>query len=458
MTGMRLVWLLLMMVGGVSGPVRVDRPDVVLLLTDQQRFDAMGLAGSPGFETPAIDALAREGVWFSHAFVATPQCSPTRASLLTGRYPHRTGVMGNVAEGQLVPKGMSAPLEASIPSLGTIFRSAGYQTAYFGKWHLGGDPNRHGFEVRETRPQHEDLTQRVLEFLTQRKDQRERRPLLLVVSWINPHEIYGIEDRHDFGDLTRVVLPESRADDLTGKPRPQRVYRDEDQGRPFRRANDETWRQYARLYQRLTRQVDAEIGNVIARLRSENPATLIIFSSDHGDLGGAHGLPFKGPAMYEELVRVPLIVSWPPRIKPNVVDALVSSIDVLPTLCDLSGIAIPNGMDGCSLRPLLEATDPAKVAWRDAIFVEYFGKQAWRVPIRMIRTRTWKYVRYLHDGEELYDLERDPHEVVNLADSAEHMDIRRALSECLDRWMKQTDDPFPRLGVTDRQGRSLEND
>jgi choline-sulfatase len=175
-----------------------------------------------------------------------------------------------------------------------------------------------------------------------------------------------------------------------------------------------------------------------------------VFSTDHGDLGGAHGLPYKGPAMYEELVRVPLVIAWPGRIRAARTDALVSLIDLLPTLCDLAEVAPPPGdLDGLSLRPIL---DQRAARVRDIVFAEYYGKQSWRVPIRMARTDRWKYVRYRNDGEELYDLERDPGELRNLAAEPNAAGERMRLSRELDDWMRRTADPFPSLTTTDRSG------
>src|SRR5687767_12652549 len=130
------------------------RPDVIILLTDQQRSDAFGAAGAEDVRTPAMERLARDGVMFTRAFVATPQCSPSRAALLTGRYPHRTAVMGNsggegleggAAATDRPPAGMSGALDRSLSTLGSVFGAAGYETAYFGKWHLGRTPADYGF-------------------------------------------------------------------------------------------------------------------------------------------------------------------------------------------------------------------------------------------------------------------------------------------------------------------------
>ena len=169
-------------------------------------------------------------------------------------------------------------------------------------------------------------------------------------------------------------------------------------------------------------------------------------------------MPFKGPAMYEELIRIPLIVSAPGRVEPAVCDALVNQIDLLPTLCDLAGVPSPAGVDGRSLRPLLERKRGPAAGERDHVVIEYFGKQRWRVPIRAIRTRSFKYVRYRRYGEELYDLRHDPHERVNLAGHPDHAAQREALADKLDRWLSRTRDPFATLSVTDRKGEIIADD
>ncbi|MEK7676662.1 MAG: sulfatase-like hydrolase/transferase [Verrucomicrobiota bacterium] len=432
------------------------QPDIVILLTDQQRAKAMGVVDPAGFHTPAMDQLAREGTRFTHAFCATPQCSPARAAFWTGRFPHRTGVMGNIG-GEPVPAGMSSPLNPKIPSLGQVFSAAGYETAYFGKWHLGKTPGQYGFQTHAAERADAEATRQAVAFLKKRSaPPGNQRPLLMVVSWVNPHDIYAINRGRDFDAtaLKSARLPENLHDDLRQKPFPQRLFLEADQGKAVRGYRQEDWQRYVAFYRRLTEEVDAAIGQVVQEVRRTLPEAVLVFSSDHGDLGGAHGLPFKGPAMYDELVRVPFIISQPGKFKPSVCDALVSQIDLLPTLCDLAHLSHPPGIDGRSLVPLLTG---ATESWtgRNAIFAEYYGKQDWRVPIRMVRTRDWKYVRYLGYGEELYHLESDPRELKNLAGVAERKQKQQDLAGRLDTWLAQTQDPFAQLTVTDRQGRPL---
>jgi arylsulfatase A-like enzyme len=274
------------------------------------------------------------------------------------------------------------------------------------------------------------------------------------VSWLNPHDIYGVLSAPPPPPqaLAAARLPGNVTDDLRLKPFPQRHYLDADQGKPFVGAGSDVWRRYRAFYNGLVETVDGEIGIVLDAMKDTTPIT--VFTTDHGDLGGAHGLPYKGPAMYEELVKVPLVISWPGRVRPFRSDALVSLIDVLPTLCDLAGIDGARAADGVSLRRVLDGSEVIPRG-REMIFAEYYGKQSWRVPIRMARTIRWKYVRYLGYGEELYDLNNDPGELSNLANDRRYASQRVDLSRKLDDWMQRTNDPFPKLTATDRSGNTV---
>ena len=444
---------------GAGAQTRTPHPDIIIVLTDQQRADAFGAAGASDIRTPAMDRIAREGVLFTHAFAATPQCSPSRAALLTGRYPHRTGVMGNTgSEGGgdnaariSPPAGMSTALDRTLPTLGRIFAAAGYDTAYFGKWHLGGTSGEYGFESHDSTIRDATLARRVVAYLQKRGANAPRRPLFLIVSWLNPHDIYGaLTAAPEPRAVSAARLPSNLIDDLRQKPFPQQHYLQEDQGKPFVGADRDVWRRYRAFYNSLVETVDREIGTVLDAFAGSSVSPITVFSSDHGDLGGAHGLPYKGPAMYDELVRVPLVISWPNRIRPARSEALVSLIDVLPTLCDLVGVQFPRDVDGLSLRPILErrARDV-----RQTVFAEYYGKQSWRVPIWMVRTVRSKYVRYVGYGEEFYDLAADPGELRNLAGDPSRLSERTRLARELDDWIRRTSDPFPELTATDRSGK-----
>jgi arylsulfatase A-like enzyme len=221
---------------------------------------------------------------------------------------------------------MSGGLDRALPTMGQVFAAAGYDTAYFGKWHLGATPGHYGFQVHDATIGDGTLASEVVAFLRTRAAGGAVRPLLLIVSWLNPHDIYGVlgAPPPDARALAAARLPGNLVDDLRGKPFPQRHYLEADQGQPFVGAGRDVWRRYRAFYNGLVETVDREMGVVLdAVVRREVPP-ITIFTTDHGDLSGAHGLPYKGPAMYEELVRVPLVVSWPGRVRAARADALVS--------------------------------------------------------------------------------------------------------------------------------------
>jgi len=206
---------------------------------------------------------------------------------------------------------------------------------------------------------------------------------------------------------------------------------------------------------------DAEVGRVLDGLERWGviDSTIVIVTSDHGDMDTHHRLIFKGPFMYEQMVRVPLLIRVPASVggsSPRRVDDVdVVNTDLAPTLIDFAG-GSPDGMlsDGFSLRPLLTASGLGPC--RDYVIGQYHGKQRWVNPIRMIRTAEFKYNRYLVHGEELYHLSEDPHELVNLAADPGYRHVKAELSAELDRWIATHDDPFYDLTVTDRAGLPLE--
>ncbi len=419
-------------------------------MTDQQRFPYVGAYGQVSVKTPAMDSIPPEGVLFTHVFCSTPQCSASRSSIMTGLYPHATGVMGNIGAAG------GNPLKPETASLGELFLKAGYRTGYFGKWHLGGDPVSHGWQTYDAcgGGDGEAVAQESVRFLREASE-----PFLLFASFLNPHDIYGFQKirKTITRSKERMWLPANFRDDLSKKPRPQLQYLQEDQGKAATGLTEEDWIDYLNVYAYLVEKVDADIGKVLDELRKRGLAerTTIVLTSDHGDHGGGHGLLFKGPAMYEELVRIPLAISFPGRVgMGRRVNELVVNVDLLPTLCELAGLAGLQGVHGRSLVPLLEGK---KAAWRDYVIGEYYSKQRWVNPIRMVRTRDWKYTRYQKWGEELYDLRTDPGEVNNLAASQPHAEMKRNLSDILNAWIQATNDPFESLSPTDRAGRKIED-
>jgi arylsulfatase A-like enzyme len=432
------------------------RTNVLYIFADQlsalalQRNDASGLK-----HTPNIDALAKRGVRFERGYCVTPQCSPSRASILTGLYPHRTGVIGN--EG--TPG--TNDLDPNLPNLGSLLQQQGYHTAYFGKWHLGHSPiNEYGFHETGTFSGDDGETSLLaLDFLNRQAGSAENRPWLCVVSFNNPHDIYHIDQdirEEKEPDTAEIVLPESFFfDDLSEKPEAQRIFRDEDQGRPLTAYGEKQWRSYLSYYYRLIKKVDHLLGKVVECLKTNGQYenTLIVFTSDHGDLMASHRSPFKGPMMYEELVRIPLLLSWPGVIPEGEIrEQLNINVDHLPTILDLLELPVPGGLDGISMREIL-FDDSA--AGRDSMVLQYYSKQTWVNPIRTLLDGTYKYNLYRSGEEELYDLRADSGEIVNLADRKDFLEIKQRYKDALNCWIEEQKDPFFTYSRTDRQGNAL---
>jgi arylsulfatase A-like enzyme len=386
------------------------RPNVLVFMSDQES------ALLPGpVELPNRRRLERDAIRFTHAFCNTPQCSAARSSLLTGLEPHQTKVLTNVDEGSL-----GKPLSPAIPNIGSVFAGAGYSTGYFGKWHLGGERARFGFVKVGAEGPDAEVAREAAEWIG-----RQRGPWLAWVSVLNPHDIYRIP-----GMLKRieprpaVTAPASDLGNLAGKPAEQQAYVDRDQGRQARGFSREDWLRYRTYYLQLVEKVDAHLGTVLAAVR-EMDSTVVVYTSDHGDALGERGLPYKGPFMYEEEIRIPLVVRAP-GLAAGERDELVTQADVAPTLAGLCGVAWPKPVAG---RNLAGSARP-----RDAVFLEYYAKQKWVNPIRTIRGRRWKLNWYDSGHQELYDLEADPHELRNLAGERGAAAVKAGLETRLNAW------------------------
>ena len=477
-------------------PPAPSRPNILLILTDQQRADTLAAAGSVfGAATPGMDRLCRRGVTFNQAFCTSPICGPARATLMTGRYPTAAGVHGNLGN-------PCSPLSQRLDTVAHRLQAAGYQTAYHGKWHLGGDPSAYGFEVACENSHDPSTTTEAARFYRNRDWIANKRPFFHVVSYLNPHDIYFLDP-----DAPPEISPEAsregaagppagcgpwpnQDDPLTGKPWPQRARQDRGYW------TDDRLDHYRAHYAGLVEKVDRQIDELLDELRCGGFAnnTWVIFTSDHGDMAGEHGLAFKGPYMYDGVMRVPLVVAPPDRhalgqapadaehapAEAVVSPRLTSHVDLVPTVLDLAELAPDPALPGRSLLPTVRGVpNPPDDDDEAAVFGEWHQVGPMVTPIRMIRTARWKYTLYLGIGEELYDLENDPHEQHNLippapgtapapapgrapaedasgglADpehEAAHQHLRRRLLD----WIASQDDPFFMHKVTDAQGRRL---
>jgi arylsulfatase len=421
------------------------RPNILFVFSDQQHWQAIGFEDT-FFATPNIDRLAAEGVIFESSFCTTPQCSPSRSSLLTGFYPSKTGVLGNV--------GSAGGDPLTQETVAAALHRAGYRTGYFGKWHLGNDPrSRSGWTEFAVGDESDgERTLKAVAFL--KSAANNPQPFACFVSYDNPHHIYDFspEIRPSLKD---IPLPESwHQEDLSRKPRPQLDFMRIDQGKTIWGKEQPSWEAYRELYRKKVAEYDGCVGELLDTVSGcgRHDDTIVFATSDHGDMDTNHKLIFKGPFMYEHLMRVPLIVRVPGRFGARIRNRcgdLVVNTDLVPTKLDFAGADVPE-CDGRSLKPLLTGEG----LWSPRAFVigQYYSKQRWCNPIRMLRTDALKYNRYIRFGEELYDLANDPHELINRADDPAYASRKRELVAMLEGWLRSNGDAFAAQRVTDREG------
>ncbi len=445
--------------GGLGLTVGRLRPSATLdgrkhtllyILTDQQFAEELSCAGYPWVKKPAMDSLAASGVRFNLAYASHPLCGPARSSMLTGLMPHLTGVTAN---------GMSIHPELQQQEMGWWFQKGGYECAYAGRAHL---PDvkllgpEHGFEVL-CGVGDSNVSRKCVEFLSTKRD----KPFLLIASYLNPHNINPLTSRDEPTQSQNYLgRGTGTLDELTKQCPPLPANFEPPSPVPGAAGREHTvnwgpdqWRRYLNCYYRMIEEVDAEIGKVLQTLRDagleEN--TLVIFTSDHGDGMATHHTSGKN-CLYEEMARIPFIVSFKGRTQTGKVDKenlICNSIDLMPTLCDYAGIASPPGITGRSVRPLAEGKTPS--SWRDHLVVQCGGQGVPGLKFetgRMVLTKQYKYTVYHshHDRdivEELFDRQKDPGETNNLAGTAGFEGILGDHKKLLTAWCKETGDPFP---------------
>lgn len=439
-------------------------PNVLLVMVDQMRLPRWFPIGE---RLSAYDRLRAEGLSFENAFACANPCSPSRASIVTGLHYSQHGICANVA-GTGTPG--IASLDPCLPTYGHAFRRAGYRTPYVGKWHLSTPDDyasvgleRYGFEGwhgpdREGHPlqglrEDADVSREAIAWLGA---YAADGPWFLTCSFVNPHDIMFFRRTEPPEDCPRygAPLPTSFRDDLSTKPRIQARYQafwGQVMGMSPDQPEDE-WRRYGDFYLYLTQQVDAEVARVLAALEALGVAdrTITVFVSDHGEMAGAHMLQGKGPFVYHENVQVPLVFRWPGRIAAGrSTAALAQSVDLFPTLLELTGAAAtPGYLPGRSLSPLLLGSDT--VGPNDHVLLSW-GMTArrmqseppradgsgGRIPdeVRGLFDGRYKIARYFADGAEeeveLYDLLDDPYELRNLAGDVGHSPLRREMMDRL---------------------------
>lgn len=453
----------------------MTKRQAILFLIDTQGANCVGCYRPDlALGTPNIDRLAAGGVRFNAAYTCSPVCGPARSALMTGLYPHSNGVLAN----DMAP-------HRDVPTLGQRLQAAGFATGYTGKWHLDGSDYfgdgrcpagwdaKYWFDGRnylDSLPNDaaRALSRRVLgpaeiaahaitsEFTHAHRTadraidfirEHRERDFFLVVSIDEPHHPWICPEPFASA-FEKFEFPVPNADDpLHDKPRSQREWAEHTAslGSALRHDGGKSWLRHPRHFG-CNSYSDFQVGRVLAALESETPDALTIYTSDHGDMFGSHRLHGKGPCMYEEVARVPLIVRWPGHVPTGAVsNGPVSHIDLAPALLEYFGVPVPDLLQG---RSLLEQSCRPEFRTNEQVFLEFnrfevdhdgFGAFA---PIRAVFDGRYKLAVNLLDTDELYDLRADPLELRNRIDDVTLTAERDRLHSALVAWMNRTRDPL----------------
>ncbi|MFO7947120.1 MAG: sulfatase-like hydrolase/transferase [Armatimonadota bacterium] len=491
----------------------MSRPNLLFIFTDQHRADCLGITGHPQVQTPHLDSIGDEGIVFENAYCTQPVCTPSRSTIMTGLYPHNTRCMCN-----------QAPLRRDIQTIAELLPQGEWESGYFGKWHLGNEViGQHGFEKNWVATEdhyrnaplnytEEDWRQRhssyhyflkekgleedaeaddgyrwfsrglacdlpkelgkpaflageVSDFIRRNQDQ----PFVAYVNFLEPHSPF-------WGPFDYMYDPEDLEFDENflveqDETRPLR-YRMLSEARKWLYEGDpEAY--YRRTFGRYLGNVsvvDGAVGRILDTLRECDleEDTIIIYTSDHGDQMGAHYLYGKG-VQYEESVRIPLLMHIPMIDSPHDrVDAPVSQVDLVPTLMELLGQEVPEGLDGYSMVPFISDEGPLTeenvfIEWQtQTVFGpardnedsqwsrekrEHIGRDVGRT---IVSPEGWKLTLRERDENELYNLKEDPHELENLFGQSQYSDVVEELTARVESWKERTDDPSPE-GIRERQ-------
>lgn len=427
---------------------------VLLIMTDEHRPDAMGAAGHPVVETPMLDSLAENGVRFSNGYCPSPICAPSRASFATGRYVHEHQVWDNATSYDGTPESWGRYLDDRDVSVTTIGKldftpdgNDGFDDQRLATHREPPDPSN--LHVRRDPPpvrggarerirsagpvddepwyaeQEEQRTREAVRFLEERARSDDDSPWVLWLNYLIPHFPLEVErsyyERYPLEEVGRPVdYPAADDHPILNE------FRDHYDGRGL---DDRSLREARAAYFGLCTVVDKYIGRVIEALERTGQAadTLVVYTSDHGELLGDHELWWKG-TMHEPSVGIPLILRGPGIDGGQTVDQPVTLLDLLPTIADAVGVDPDSTWRGQSLLPLAEGTvdeNPDR-----PVFSEYHATGTSR-GVFMLRQGSFKYVYYPGNPDQLFDLEADPNEVDNLADDPEYEDVRSRLASML---------------------------
>jgi choline-sulfatase len=431
---------LLSSTAAVTAPA-ARRPNVLFLMSDEHSPHAAGWLGNRIVRTPALDSLAAAGVTFGSAYCQNPICVPSRASFATGRMPSNVGVFGN--DGGLRPDAVT---------LADVFREAGYTTAWFGKTHWGGNPR---FQIQPGRdagakdpeggprsrlPEDARVSslplsaevdtlaqQQTISFLKEHGG----KPFFAGCSFIKPHFPFLVQDKYYQLYKDIVDVPEVTQEMLDELPQVSRLEREK---YGFARLTPEQIRKARAIYFGMVTYIDELLGGILRTVDDLGLRrnTIILYTADHGELAGEHGLWYKN-SFYEASVRVPHVWSFPGTLPAGrTLDSPVMNMEIFPTLCGLCGLKPPPGLEGRSWLPLLDGKEDG--SQRRALSENF--RAGWAS--RMIRAGRWKYCYFHDDREQLFDLVNDPREVRNVVSRPEHRDLVASLKrQALEGWNRE---------------------
>lgn len=455
-----------------------DVENVLFIFTDQQRKDSIAAYGNEFVETPNLDRLADEGVAFDRAYTSTAICSPSRASVITGERPFKNGMTRNTEQ--------DIKIKDNCQFYSQLLRDAGYNVGLTGKWHIGDHPREFGFDGKyypgwwqplkhedylayldeqgfsqfdgtalgdvfpKSDPSYESggiddrpieasfthfLTERAIERLNGYAAKSHEQPFYHSVHYFGPHDPYYLPKKYfHMYEPSEIPLPESAIrETFENKPQSHRVQR-------LDHLDTDDWRRIIAAYHGWVTFIDKQVGRLIETLKHHNllKTTAIFYTTDHGGFVTAHKLHDKGPAMYEDIYNVPLIVSGIGREEQRMNEHLVSLLDLPPTFLDIANVETPSRYDGRSLFGLQDG----KQDWREAITAEFHGHK-FAYEQRMICTDRYKLVLNEADTPELYDLEADPHELTNRINDPEYGSIAQRLYEQLEEKLTADEDQLP---------------
>ncbi|MHB1483606.1 MAG: sulfatase family protein [Saccharofermentanales bacterium] len=492
-----------------------NKPDILILMCDQLNARAIGCYGG-AVPTPHIDRLAKEGVLFTNSTCAYPICSPSRASIITGQYAHKHGLIHNCMKYDYLQDELpdsEEGIKKSDITTESILNGIGYETHHYGKWHLLGEKlpyypdmylehfqyademkekfveirkhdsdkwmdwygwalpvkisEKHRSAMNSIGDRWDDLKyadlikkagrlemdikdtfdDRVVEKTISAIKKYKHEPFMITCSFNDPHDPNVIPSPYyELFDPDDIAFP-------ANKNVIEKQFENDWSRELVSKPGDDALKELMRIYYAQVKFVDDEVGRILAVLDEEGLTnnTVVIFIADHGDMMGGHGMFWKSSFnLYDEIVRVPCIIRYPDKILPDICDAPLSGVDIMPTLFSLCGQNVPSFAQGYDFAPFLTGKGSLDDA-PEYSFCERLRENPdhIRIPYErkaggyMIRGKKWKYIRYVNDKDEilydyLYNLEKDPHEIDNLADKQECSEIVSGLSLKIDEWLSGT--------------------